>query len=59
MKKYIKPEIDIENMVEEDIICTSPGVETGKSLGNEYSSTDESYSKDRSNYMHQDLGWDF
>lgn len=45
MKKYIKPEIEQENVADEDMICTSPGVATGCSLGDEFYNDDVSYSK--------------
>lgn len=46
MKKYIKPEIELEYMIDdEDIIATSGGVETGGKLGRNFYGDDVSYSK--------------
>jgi len=60
MKKYIKPESNIENIIDEILfIATSVGVQSDDALGNAYNEDDISYSKDRSNYKHDSLGWDF
>lgn len=46
MKKYIKPEIELEYMIDdEEIIATSGGVKTGGTLGRNFNGDDVSYSK--------------
>jgi len=47
MKKYIKPSIDVENIIDEELIIATSGegVVDKCKLGNEYNSDDESYSK--------------
>lgn len=44
-KKYIIPAIDVMSLKEEDIICTSPGVNTGDGLREGYNKDDVTYSK--------------
>lgn len=57
MKKYIKPEIAKENIVDEEcMICASPGVNNGDCLGNEYSEGDVSYSK-QVNFNDEETIW--
>jgi len=54
MKQYIKPELELMKMDDECFISTSDPT----SANDEYSSNDD-MTKDRSNYKHDSLGWDF
>lgn len=61
MKKYIKPSVHIESILEDlNMICTSDtnnaGVQTGKSLGDEFNGDDVSYSK-RVNFYEERTDW--
>lgn len=59
MKKYIKPSVHIESILEDlNMICTSieTGVQTGKSLGEEFNGDDVSYSK-RVNFYEERTDW--
>ncbi len=61
MKKYIKPRVHIESILEDfNMICTSDtnnvGVQTGKSLVDEYTESDVSYSK-RVNFYEERTDW--
>lgn len=63
MKKYIKPSVHIESILEDlNMICTSietskkVGVQTGDALGDEYIESDVSYSK-RVNFYEERTDW--
>lgn len=63
MKKYIKPSVHIESILEDlNMICTSietskkEGVQTGKSLGDDFGDEDVSYSK-RVNFYEERTDW--
>lgn len=63
MKKYIKPSVHIESILEDlNMICTSietsnkKGVQTGDALGGEYIESDVSYSK-RVNFYEERTDW--
>ncbi|MBQ9668218.1 MAG: hypothetical protein IJV45_05705 [Prevotella sp.] len=47
MKKYMKPEISIELIQVSSMILAGSGVESGDSVGNEYNSSDVTYSRGR------------
>ncbi len=67
MKKYIKPNIDLMEMEGEELmgntsdVSNMGGVSTNSILGDDYSSTDESYSKriiNFADYNDDDMAWD-
>lgn len=54
MKKlYMQPSLEMISMEEESLICESIPV------SDETVNGEDALSKDRSNYKHEDLGWDF
>lgn len=51
MKTYIQPEMKVVALRTMQVMAGSPGIGTGKSLGNAYSSTDVTYGR-------EDNSWD-